>query len=91
MARFTRRQRVFIFLFVLLASVVLTGAVLLHPVGAHLRAMSLLLRFSDAHAQGLPTRFANHPFKEEDGYALTPHGPSAIGPTRRRMFRILAA
>src|SRR6478609_10572073 len=75
MARFTRRQRVFIFLFVLLASIVLTGTVLLHPVGAHLRAMSLLLRFSDAHAQGLPTRFANHPFKEEDGYALTPHGP----------------
>ena len=37
--------------------------------------MSLLLRFSDAHAQGLPTRFAHHPFKEEDGYALTPHGP----------------
>ncbi|MBZ5493216.1 MAG: alpha/beta hydrolase [Acidobacteriia bacterium] len=75
MARFTRRQRVFIFLFVLLASVVLTGSVLLHPVGAHLRAMSLLLRFSDAHAQGLPARFADHPFKEEDGYALTPHGP----------------
>ncbi len=75
MARFTRRQRVFIFLFVLQASIVLTGAVLLHPVGAHLRAMSLLLRFSDAHAQGLPTRFANHPFKEEDGYALTPSGP----------------
>ncbi|HEY4678565.1 MAG TPA: alpha/beta hydrolase [Candidatus Angelobacter sp.] len=75
MARFTRRQRVFIFLFVLLASVVLTGAVLLHPVGAHLRAMSLLLRFSDGHAQGLPTRFADHPFKEEDGYALTPLGP----------------
>jgi dienelactone hydrolase len=74
-ARFTRRQRVFIFLFVLLASVGLTGTVLLHPVGAHLRAMSLLLRFSDAHAQGLPTRFADHPFKEEDGYALTPHGP----------------
>lgn len=75
MAKFTRRQRVFIFLFVLLASVVLTGAVLLHPVGPHLRAMSLLLRFSDAHAQGLATRFAVHPFKEEDGYALTPHGP----------------
>jgi pimeloyl-ACP methyl ester carboxylesterase len=74
-ARFTRRQRVFIFLFVLLASVVLTGTVLLHPVGAHLRAMSLLLRFSDVHAHGLPTRFANHPFKEEDGYALSPRGP----------------
>jgi hypothetical protein len=75
LARFTRRQRVFIFLFVLLASVVLTGAVLLHPVGAHLRAMSFLLRFSDAHAHGLPTRFANHSFKEENGYALTAHGP----------------
>ncbi|MGC2744226.1 MAG: alpha/beta hydrolase [Candidatus Angelobacter sp.] len=74
MARFTRRQRVLIFLFVLLASIVLTGAVLLHPVGAHLRAMSLLLRFSDAHAHGVLTRFADHPFKEEDGYALTPHG-----------------
>jgi pimeloyl-ACP methyl ester carboxylesterase len=75
LARFTRRQTVFIFLFVLLASVILTGSVLLHPVGAHLRAMSLLLRFSNAHAQGLPIRFANHSFKEEDGYALTPHGP----------------
>ncbi|HEY5028451.1 MAG TPA: alpha/beta hydrolase [Candidatus Angelobacter sp.] len=74
MARFTRRQRVFIFLFVLLASVGLTGAVLLHPVGPHLRAMSLLLKFSDSHAEGLPTRFANHPFKEEDGAVLTPHG-----------------
>jgi pimeloyl-ACP methyl ester carboxylesterase len=75
LARFTRRQRVFIFLFVLLVSVILTGSVLLNPVGAHLRAMSLLLKFSDAHAQGLETRFADHPFKEEDGYALTPHGP----------------
>ncbi|HZE24755.1 MAG TPA: hypothetical protein VE054_12210 [Blattabacteriaceae bacterium] len=75
MARFTRRQRVFIFLFVLLASIFLTGSVLLHPMGAHLRAMSLLLRFSNPHAQGLPTRFADHPFKEEDGYTLTAHGP----------------
>jgi pimeloyl-ACP methyl ester carboxylesterase len=73
-ARFTRRQRAFIFLFVLVASIVLTGTVLLHPVGPHLRAMSLLLRFSDSHAQGFSARFANHPFKEEDGYALTPHG-----------------
>jgi len=74
-ARFTRRQRVFIFLFVLLASVGLTGAVLLHPVRPHLHAMSMLLRFSDSHAQGLPVRFADHPFKEEDGSVLTPHGP----------------
>ncbi|MGZ4897022.1 MAG: alpha/beta hydrolase [Candidatus Angelobacter sp.] len=75
MARFTRRQRVLIFLFVVVASVGLTGAVLLHPVGPHLHAMSLLLRFSDPHAQGLPVRFAKHPFKEEDGSVLTPHGP----------------
>jgi hypothetical protein len=74
-ARFTRRQRVFIFLFVLLASVGLTGAVLLHPIGPHLRAMSLLLKFSDSHAQGLTAHFANHPFKEEDSSVLTPHGP----------------
>jgi hypothetical protein len=62
LARFTRRQRIFIFLFVLLASIVLTGTVLLHPIGAHLRAMSLLLKFSDAHALGLQTRFGDHPF-----------------------------
>jgi hypothetical protein len=74
-ARFTSRQRVFIFLFVLVASVGLTGTVLLHPIGPHLRAMSLLLRFSDSHARGLTAHFANHPFKEEDGSALTPHGP----------------
>jgi hypothetical protein len=74
-ARFTGRQRVFIFLFVLVASVGLTGAVLLHPIGPHLRAMSLLLKFSDSHAQGLPAHFANHPFKEEDGSVVTPHGP----------------
>ncbi|HEV7551703.1 MAG TPA: alpha/beta hydrolase [Candidatus Angelobacter sp.] len=74
MARFTHRQRVFIFLFVLFASVILTGAVLLHPVGPHLRAMSLLLRFSDSHSHGLPASFADHSFREEDGSALTPHG-----------------
>jgi pimeloyl-ACP methyl ester carboxylesterase len=74
-ARFTRRQKVLIFLFVLVASVVLTGAVLLHPVGPHLRAMSLMLRFSSPHSHGVAASFANHPFKEEDGLALTPHGP----------------
>ena len=75
MARFSRKQKVFIFLFVLVASIGLIGAVLLHPVGPHLRAMSLLLRFSNPKAAGLATSFANHPFKEEDGTALTPHGP----------------
>ncbi len=75
MAKFTRRQKIFIFLFVVFASVVFIGAVLLHPVGPHLRAMALLLRFSNPQAQGVATRFADHPFKEEDGSALTPHGP----------------
>lgn len=74
MARFTRKQKVFIFLFVVVASIGFIGAVLLHPVGPHLRAMSLLLRFSSPQAQGLSASFAQHPFKEEDGSALTPHG-----------------
>lgn len=75
MARFTRKQKISIFLFVLIASVVLIGAVLLHPIGPHLRATSLLLRFSNQNASGVGASFARHPFKEEDGTALTPHGP----------------
>jgi pimeloyl-ACP methyl ester carboxylesterase len=74
-ARFTRRQSVFIFLFVLLASIGFTGAVLLHPVGPHLRATSLLLRFSNPQSQGMATRFARRPFLEQEGSAQTPHGP----------------
>ena len=75
MARFTRKQKVFIFVFVLIASVVLIGAVLLHPLGPHLRATSLLLRFSNQNASGIAASFARHPFKEEDGVAQSPHGP----------------
>jgi dienelactone hydrolase len=74
-ARFTRKQKAFIFVFVLIASFVLIGAVLLHPLGPHLRATSLLLRFSNPHASGFAASFAHHPFKEEDGTAQTPHGP----------------
>lgn len=75
MARFTRRQKIFIFLFVVFASIGLTGAVLLHPVGPHLRSLSLMLRFSNPQAQSVAARFASHQFTEEDGSALTPHGP----------------
>ena len=75
MARFSRKQKIFIFLFVVLASIGLTGAVTLHPIGPHLRAMSLLLRFSNPNAAGITASFAHHPFKEEDGSAPTPHGP----------------
>jgi pimeloyl-ACP methyl ester carboxylesterase len=74
-SRFSRRQKVFIFLFVLVASIGLTGEVLFHPIGPHLRAMSLLLRFSNPNAAGFAASFAKHPFKEEDGVAQTPHGP----------------
>ena len=75
MARFTRKQKVFIFLFVIVASFGLIGAVLLHPLGPHLRATSLMLRFSDPKASGFAASFADHPVKEEDGSAQTPHGP----------------
>jgi pimeloyl-ACP methyl ester carboxylesterase len=74
-AKYTRRQKVFIFLFVVVASIGFTGAVLLHPVGPHLRAMSLLLRFSNPNAGGLTASFAQQPVKEEDGSAATPRGP----------------
>jgi hypothetical protein len=74
-ARFSRNQKIFIFIFVVLASIGLTGAVTLHPIGPHLRAMSLLLRFSNPNATGIAASFAHHPFKEEDGSAPTPHGP----------------
>jgi hypothetical protein len=74
-AKFTRRQKIFIFLFVVFASIGLTGAVLLHPVGPHLRSLSLMLRFSNPQAHGVATHFASHPFTEEDGVAQTPHGP----------------
>jgi pimeloyl-ACP methyl ester carboxylesterase len=72
--RFSRKQKVFIFLFVVVASIGLTGEILFHPLGPHLRAMSLLLRFSNPKAVGFATSFAHHPFKEEDGTAQTPHG-----------------
>lgn len=75
MARFTRKQKIFIFVFVVIASIVFIGAVLLHPVGPHLRATSLLIRFSNPEAHGFAARFAHHPFKEENGWAQTPHGP----------------
>jgi pimeloyl-ACP methyl ester carboxylesterase len=74
-ARFTRRQKVFIFLFVLVASIGCIGAVLLHPVGPHLRAISLLLRFGNPQSNGFSASFAQHPYKEEDGSAQTSQGP----------------
>jgi len=72
--RSTRTKKVFIFLLVVVAAIVLLGAILLRPIGPHLRALSLLLRFSNPKAQGFTASFAQHPFKEEDGSAQTPRG-----------------
>jgi pimeloyl-ACP methyl ester carboxylesterase len=74
-AKFTRKQRILIFLFVLVASIGLIGAVLLHPIGAHLRAMAVLARLSSPGMQGFPAQFASYPFTEEEAIAQTPHGP----------------
>src|SRR5215472_9749622 len=40
----------------------------------HLRAMSILVRLTNPKAEGFATRFSRHPFSEETGSALTPHG-----------------
>ncbi len=74
MARSTRTKKTLIFLFILVALIGTVGAVLLHPVGPHLRALSLMLRFSSPKAQGFAASFALHPFKEEDGSVQTPRG-----------------
>lgn len=75
MARFTRKQKIFIFLFVVIASFCLLGTVLLYPMGVHLRAVALLLRFSNPNSEGMIAGLAHHPFQEQDGVAQTPHGP----------------
>ncbi len=41
----------------------------------HLRALSILLRLSNPDVQGFSTRFARHPFTEQEGSAETAHGP----------------
>lgn len=61
-------------------SVVLAGVALLavvslgRPVAAHLRALSILLRFSSPQTSELGTVFAREPFSEELDFAQTPAG-----------------
>jgi dienelactone hydrolase len=57
------------------AVVLLTGLMLAHPVSTHLRAMSVLLRFSSPRTTGFKVRFAQHPIAEETFLAETPWGP----------------
>ncbi|MGH9571608.1 MAG: alpha/beta hydrolase [Candidatus Angelobacter sp.] len=53
---------------------VLTGLVLRRVADAHLRAMSVLARFSNPRKEGFVTSFARGPFREELGTAQTPQG-----------------
>jgi len=66
-----RRWLIFLAVWTLL---LLWGAIFHEAISAHLRAMSVLLRFSDAKATGFGVRFAQHPFSEQTTSAQTPSG-----------------
>ncbi|HJX82972.1 MAG TPA: hypothetical protein VJ723_01365, partial [Candidatus Angelobacter sp.] len=75
MARFTRKQKLLIFLLALAVIASLCGVLFRRPINDRLRAMSVLLRFSNPKAQGFIASYAQHPVKEELGLAQTPQGP----------------
>ena len=60
--------------FVLIPVLLLGGLSARYLADSHLRALSLLLRFSDPHAHGLATSFASHRLTEELTTVQTPHG-----------------
>ncbi len=64
---FKSRKLVLLLIVVLLLSA--TGIALSGPIHAHLRAMSVLLRFASPDAKGLGVSFAQHPFTTEIGTA----------------------
>jgi pimeloyl-ACP methyl ester carboxylesterase len=70
----TRLKRRTVILVIVVATIALTGAALNHPIDTHLRAMSVLLRFSDPQSTGLGVHFAQHPVKEQMGSAQTSAG-----------------
>lgn len=74
MAGFFNRRRNVVLL-ILLAAIAIAAFALHHVVGVNLRAMSVLLRFSDPQAKGFGVRFAQHPVREEAGTAETAWGP----------------
>ena len=77
---FKRRRN--IVLLIILGAVVVTAVALRHFASTHLRAMSVLLRFSSPQSTGLGVRFARHPFKEEIGSAQ-----GASGQFKYRIYR----
>lgn len=68
MAGIFKRRR-FLVLTIVLVALSIAGIALTHPISAHLRAMSVLLRFADKDAKGFGVRFAQHPFTTEIGSA----------------------
>lgn len=59
-----KRRKTALFLIMLLV-IAIVAIVFRHSISTHLRAMSVLLRFSDPNAKGFGVRFAQHPFTEE--------------------------
>ncbi|HKW75363.1 MAG TPA: hypothetical protein VJN64_07555 [Terriglobales bacterium] len=70
-----KQRRWLLWLIIALLALVAAGLLLRPAADTHLRAMSLLLRFSDPKASGFSTSFARHPIREEVGSAQTPEGP----------------
>jgi len=76
MAPFTFiKGRRLILLLAIFSAIFLSGAVFRHPASTHLRAMSVLLRYSNPQSTGFGVRFAQHPFKEKLGSVQTEWGP----------------
>ena len=69
-----RKRRTLIALLIVLAVILLGSMVFGHSINAHLRGMSVLLRFSNPQAAGWSVHFAQHPFHEETASAQTPSG-----------------
>lgn len=60
---------------ILSLGVLVIGIVLVRPIGADLRVISIVLRFSSPQSTTLGTRFAGHPIREETETIQSPWGP----------------
>ncbi|HEY6969319.1 MAG TPA: hypothetical protein VJA94_08945 [Candidatus Angelobacter sp.] len=76
---FKRRRNIVLIILIFLAGGTLA---LSHFASTHLRAMSVLLRFSNPRSTGFSVRFARHPFTEEIGTAQ-----AASGELRYRIYK----
>ncbi|PYP93101.1 MAG: hypothetical protein DMG65_01890 [Candidatus Angelobacter sp. Gp1-AA117] len=70
----SRKRRRWLVFLIVVAMLALCGAIFHEAISSHLRAMSVLLRFSDAKATGFGVHFAQHPFSEQTASAQTPFG-----------------